>query len=360
MESKQEKKKIVKERQYIFTWNNPTVQIDWDKLNKKNLIKYAVWQKEVGEKTGTPHYQGYVELSRQARLAQMKKMIDCHWEERRGTRDQARNYAMKEDTRVEGPWEYGIWSEKGQGNRTDLDEVVDMANEGKTRQEIAKAHPKTFIRYNKGIDEYIKTAHDKGPRLHKTRVELYVGVPGTGKTHMAGEEGGQADAYWKTPDKWWDGYTQQDTVILDDFSGWIQWTQLLHIMDNKPTDVEVKGGKRGFNSKKLIITSNYHPKDWYSEENNRRPKPMAALMRRIDRIVIVTLKGKYEATDKSWRAREEWLNDKWHGGLDLNEGCDAKPPWEPEEEKESEDEIPEAEEGEEEEADRAAKRVKLT
>jgi len=42
------------------------------------------------------------------------------------------------------------------------------------------------------------------------------GSPGTGKTHRSRELGGES-YYIKAQNKWWDGYQQEKTVILDDF-----------------------------------------------------------------------------------------------------------------------------------------------
>lgn len=324
METSKPKKVIIKESHYCFTLNNPEGPLDFDKHNKTNLIKYAIWQLEKGKENGTPHYQGYIELSRQARLTQMKKIIPgAHFELRRGTRDQARDYCLKGDTRVEGETyhEYGEWRETVQGKRGDMDGVVEMANSGHDRVAIAKAYPKQFIRYHHGIDEYIRTVKSKGQRTNKTFVELYLGNPGTGKSFTASKHQG---AYWKTPDKWWDGYTQQDVVVLDDFSGWLTWTQLLHIMDAYPTDVEVKNSKVNFNSDRIIITSNYHPKEWYSSDG-QRAKHINALMRRFDKITICTRAAVYEAPG-DWQERALWLDNKWYGGLNLSEDFD-KPCW---------------------------------
>ena len=41
--------------------------------------------------------------------------MDSHHEQRRGTRDQARDYCRKVETRVEGPYEFGEWMVTGHG-----------------------------------------------------------------------------------------------------------------------------------------------------------------------------------------------------------------------------------------------------
>nr|QIH29493.1 master replication initiator protein [Parsley severe stunt associated virus] len=87
---------------WCFTLNNPTSQI-----SLHETMKYLVYQKEIGE-AGTVHYQGYVEMKKRTSLAGMKKLIPgSHLEKRKGSQSEARAYAMKSDTRVEGPWEFG-------------------------------------------------------------------------------------------------------------------------------------------------------------------------------------------------------------------------------------------------------------
>lgn len=67
--------------------------------------KKWVFQKEVGEEAGLPHYQGQVSLKKKIRFDALKKnnwMPGCHWSVTHSVEDWS--YAQKEDTRVEGPW----------------------------------------------------------------------------------------------------------------------------------------------------------------------------------------------------------------------------------------------------------------
>ena len=86
---------------------------------------------------------------------------------------------------------------------------------------------------------------------------------------------------------WWDGYEQQETVVLDDFQGGLLFGFLLHLLDRYPLLVQVKGGTRVFNSKTIIITSNFAPDQWYTDP--RLAQNFPALERRLDTI--------YEFTD---------------------------------------------------------------
>lgn len=94
-------------RNWCFTVNNPDID---DILPDHADIRYVVWQRERGAE-GTEHWQGYVEFDKPMRLAAVKLWLPtAHFEPRRGTRDQARDYCMKADSRINGPWERGDWS----------------------------------------------------------------------------------------------------------------------------------------------------------------------------------------------------------------------------------------------------------
>lgn len=70
-------------------------------------IKYGIWQVEECPDTGKLHVQGYFEWRSPVRLAAAKRAIgdpQAHLEARRGSREQARDYCSKEESRRDGPW----------------------------------------------------------------------------------------------------------------------------------------------------------------------------------------------------------------------------------------------------------------
>lgn len=256
-------------RAYCFTLNNPTS----NDLSTHPLERYVVWQLERGTE-GTNHLQGYIELSKPARLAAMRTWLPgAHFEARRGTREQARDYCRKEDSRVEGPFERGTWEAGGSGARNDLLEVKRKLDNNVPMQDIWDEHFQTTLRHYKGFQEYkkIKTGH----RTWKTVVTCYWGRTGTGKSRRCLELA--PTAYWKTRDEWWDGYEGQEDVILDDFYGWLPWDFLLRLLDRYPLDVNAKGGGRRMVAKRIFLTSNKPPEEWYPNIPDKSP-----LLRRIE------------------------------------------------------------------------------
>lgn len=67
-----------------------------DKLTRTKCV-YAVFGRDTGPQTGTPHLQGFVHLRKQTRLAGMKKLVGdrAHLEQARGSDVQNRDYCKK-------------------------------------------------------------------------------------------------------------------------------------------------------------------------------------------------------------------------------------------------------------------------
>lgn len=222
------------------------------------------------------HLQGYMELHKPVRLRVMANWLPgAHFEIRKGTRDQARAYCQKTETRVDGPWERGDWKLGGAGARVDILAIKEKLDEGVAETEIAEQHFGPWLRYYKGFREYQKLRQRH--RDWKTEVIVFWGKSGTGKSRSCMEEA--PNAYWKTRDEWWDAYEGERDVIIDDFYGWLPYDFLLRLMDRYPLDVAAKGGFRRMVAKRLFITSNKAPEDWYPNVPDK-----TALLRRIDKI----------------------------------------------------------------------------
>ncbi|QBL97863.1 replication-associated protein [Wastewater CRESS DNA virus 2] len=248
-------------RNWVFTINNPESQINVD-LEQEPTVKYAVWQLEMG-KEGTLHYQGYVEFTKMTTIDQVKSMGEefarAHLEPRKGSREQARDYCMKEDSRVEGPWEHGDFKAGGQGARTDIIGLKKQIDEGKGLTEIWDSHPMEFLKYHKGIEKIMfekQVFRDWMPDVY-----VVIGRTGAGKSSWCHQQAPLAHV--KQRSKWWDGYDGQEDVILDDFYGWIQPDELLRLCDRYKMMVEKKGGQVQMLCKRIFINSNTFPSSWY-------------------------------------------------------------------------------------------------
>jgi len=121
-------------------------------------VKYCVWQIERGE-NGTRHVQGYAELVSKKTLAALKGWLPtAHFERRRGTAEQARDYCMKEDSREDGPFEHGTYVPSQQGQRTDLEQVRDAIMAGASKRQIYLEYPAVAARHPRYVDTVITYA----------------------------------------------------------------------------------------------------------------------------------------------------------------------------------------------------------
>ncbi|AGJ74760.1 replication-associated protein [Dragonfly associated cyclovirus 8] len=251
-------------RKFCFTWNNYT---EHDENKCKDFIaqycKYGIFGKELAPTTNTPHLQGYCNLSKPMRFSTIKKHLhnSIHIEKANGSDEQNKEYCSKS----------GEIFEKGtpikRGQRTDLQSLLaDIQDGNRNIQTLAQSHPTTYIRYFRGIHTYLNLVHPIAPRNFKTDTYYYWGPPGSGKSRRALEEATarcNESIYYKPRGQWWDGYHQQEGVIIDDFYGWIKYDELLKVTDRYPYKVQVKGSFEEFTSKHIWITSNVDTCDLY-------------------------------------------------------------------------------------------------
>ncbi|UME38930.1 replication-associated protein [Italian wall lizard associated cyclovirus 1] len=251
-------------RRFVFTWNNYTEEdIDRTKRFIESFCKYGIFGKELAPTTNTPHLQGFCNLTKPMRFSTIKKHLhnSIHIEKANGSDAQNKEYCSKA----------GDIFEKGtpdrQGRRSDLESVVAAIQNGeRDEKKLAEINAGVFIRYFRGIREYIRTINPIIPRNFKTEVFYYYGPPGSGKSRRALQEAQEHDAnsiYYKPRGLWWDGYKQQKCVIIDDFYGWIKYDELLKICDRYPYKVQIKGGFEEFVTEKIWITSNVDIDDLY-------------------------------------------------------------------------------------------------
>lgn len=266
-------------RGFCFTINNP---VD-DTLPQTWPYEYLVYQKEEAPTTKTPHLQGYIYFKSARTLAQMKKLdAGAHWTAAKGTAADNTKYCTK-DGRLAGPWTLGVMPQ--QGKRSDLEGLQKALKESKDMSYIQEHFFGDYLRYGRNIEKCAILLSK--PRNWEMTVEVLWGATGVGKTRLALEE--NPSAYWKSKGLWWDGYLNEEVVVIDEYYGWLPWDYMLRLLDRYPFSVETKGGCVQFVAKKIVITSNDHPKEWYKRmtdkygwDANTNP-----LCRRISKIVEI-------------------------------------------------------------------------
>lgn len=186
------------------------------------------------------------------------------------------DYVWKEETRVdETRFEAGR-KPLQRNNPQDWEDIWNKAQTG----DILEISPDVRIRCYSTLRRIERDF--MAPRTFEREVRVFWGRTGTGKSRRAWDEA-SFDAYPKDPNtKFWDGYQGQEHVVIDEFRGLINISNLLRWFDRYPVCVEVKGGAVVFKATKVWITSNIPPQQWYPDLD---PATMDALMRRFTEVI---------------------------------------------------------------------------
>lgn len=256
-------KKIVNKQstQWFATYNNVDTTIARDYLEKwhtQHKATYVVGQVEKGEE-GTVHLQFVVILpkQRQTTLTGMKKKCSkAHFEIPRNI-EASIDYCQKEDTRVEGPWTFGIRPAK-------RNVKGDVARWNKDVLEVGavEAVDKGYIKVTdirklaQALDLY-RMLKFKPFEATDVRGEWHWGVSGAGKSHYAHTT--YPDAYIKQQNKWFDGYLGQKVILIEDLDTPTIGHYLKIWADKYACTGETKGGNLNLQHEKLIVTSNFSP-----------------------------------------------------------------------------------------------------
>lgn len=250
-------------RAWVFTLNNYG-EIDEFELSECKKFDYIVYGKEVGE-GGTPHLQGYIYSTKKLSLRQLKKISPkAHWEQRKGTHQQAREYCIKDGDF----FEQGTPPQKNGG-----DKLADRAAMNKKLIE----KPLTELVAEGEISILTIPTLKKARNILKQELESFetkdcrgiwiYGPPGTGKSHSARTEYGES-LFIKAQNKWFDGYEGQKVIVLDDLDTPVLGHYLKIWADKWSCTGEVKGGTVPLVHETFIITSNYLPQELWAEDQN--------------------------------------------------------------------------------------------
>ncbi len=241
-------------------------------------IRFMVLQTERAPTTGTLHYQGYCELSKQMRSAAVHKIPGFERIALLGAdRSRAANitYCTKTATRVDGlHGQCGVAARlAGQEDRQIM--ISKILDGGYTALQAVNDHPDQFLSAHAGIIKMIGILQK--PRNFPTKVHIYYGPTGSGKSWKARHD--HPEAYpVKWPEAgstwWWDFYhggntngNLHDTVIMDEFRHNISYGRMLSLIDRGSFKIKYHGGMTEFNSHTLILTTNIAPHNWYPSKD---------------------------------------------------------------------------------------------
>nr|WGT79605.1 satellite replication initiator protein [Sophora alopecuroides yellow stunt alphasatellite 4] len=158
-------------------------------------VQYAVWQHE---KVNHDHLQGMVQMKKKVRFTTVKNLIggNPHVEPVRSTGPKAIEYCKKEESRVDGPWEFGEFIPERSNKRSLMEkykedpDAMELEDPGKARRCRAKLAMEEFVTnyeghelsrpWQKELSERLKMTPDD-----RTIIWVYGPYGGEGKTHYA-------------------------------------------------------------------------------------------------------------------------------------------------------------------------------
>lgn len=259
---------------WCFTLNNPTFNDEPGEWMED--CTYIIFQLEIAPTTGTPHFQGYIHLKTKKRLSFVRGLNGrVRWAAAKGTALQNQTYCGKSLTKLAGPWEFGDIPSDGPAAMKKLwQETKRLAQAG----DFDDIEPSMLIRYVHNLKTIRQDKLQATPiePLPGTTGEWYVGPSGVGKSRKARTD--HPDAYIKGVNKWWCGYSGQETVIMDDVdpghSGLGHHLKLW--ADHYSFTAEIKGGAIFIRPKKIIVTSQYRIDQIWDD-----PEAVEALQRRF-------------------------------------------------------------------------------
>lgn len=183
-----------------MTLNNPgdvATQEYLEKIHTELKATYTVGQLESGEE-GTPHIQFFMNFPNSIRCSKIKAQDKRLHIETVKVNNGADTYCMKEDTRVEGPYEFGTKPVK-RNSKTDWERVYELAAKGSFEEIPSDIKVKHYGNLQK-ISKDNLTIKDSAD----TRGVWIYGDAGVGKSRMAREL--HPVFYPKLCNKWFDGY----------------------------------------------------------------------------------------------------------------------------------------------------------
>ena len=220
---------------------------------------------------GRQHWQMYFETTCQLSFKQAHAnwLPGAHFERRMGTAKQADDNCQDRDKLCVEPYQsikYGVMRDPGEGARTNLKLLAYKIRKGTPVHQIALEAPDAYVRNYRGMAALENIVNNQ-TAMSKRDVHCY---------YLEGPD--QTDKIVETfPDAfklshitggkvWWDGYTNQSRLIIDDFYGQIPLREMLHYLKVTRLQIATKGGFVMAQWTVVYVTSTVKPAKWYPDE----------------------------------------------------------------------------------------------
>lgn len=225
------------EHDYVGTPQEIVEQIieKWCKGNSDRTcaVSYCI------SSSGLHHLHCVFEDKKSMRFSAIKKLFpSMNIEPTKGSKKQVENYIYKKGKWAESDEKIVCTGSRGelagaQGSRSDLVEIGNLLDQGKTPQEIIKLSP-NYSRYERSIKQvFFNRRADEMPLKRDLEVVWHVGPTGSEKTDILldlAEEFGEKNIYLLTDFEsgGFDRYDGQPILVINEFHGQIEYSTLLN------------------------------------------------------------------------------------------------------------------------------------
>lgn len=267
-----------KQRSRSFCFANFNIE----KLEFSAEMNYLCFSPEICPETKKHHWQSFVNfreaktISAASKCLSKNQKIPIFVKLVNGTAQQNRTYCGATRYEKDGKIKEAnpLFEEFGEipspGARTDLNAIKTEIFNGKSVDEICVENPIIFHQYGRTLEKLETISLRNKFRSEMTKGIWYYGESGTGKSHKAFENYNPKTHYVLNvqDNGWWDGYNQQETVIINDFRGQIPYDQMLNLVDKFPYTVPRRNREPiPFISKVVIVTSPLRPEEVYNKRH---------------------------------------------------------------------------------------------
>ncbi len=250
--------------------------LDFKKIAEvhNDVVRYVCFGTEICPKTHRKHIQAWIQLVNKKTRGGVKRLLGSkvvHLEPMYSTEKDLDRYSKKDgDFQTIGKFIC-------QGQRTDMEAIKKMIDDGATMKDIADVNFMTWCQYSKQFKKYAEMVdREKTKIFRKVKVTVHSGITGTGKTRDAMNQIKYPYLISGDALQWWDGYDGEDTIVIDEYSNDIKITSLLRLLDGYQYRLPTKGGFTYAKWTKVFITTNLEELHPQAKQSHRD-----ALERRI-------------------------------------------------------------------------------
>lgn len=271
-------------------------------------IQYICWQPELCPSTQRMHLQAVICLTKKTTMFGVRKLLlgeklkAGHLSMVRDL-EKAIAYSNKDDSKAGEFCEFGTRPSMRQLAVKDTGQSLAVAElrKGASIADIMQIWPAVYLRHCRGFQDLANHFRKAPSRDEKPFVLVLWGPTGTGKSHTAQLK---VDAYCERHTcnyariglngGWWDGYSGEQALIIEEFlPKKCDLDLLLQVCDKYDrVRVPVKGGFAPMNARFIVLTSSQDPSTWYKDNGQ--------LARRVS--AVCHLKVRYERK-QSWHSK---------------------------------------------------------